>query len=172
MFEILVKRSEDLTAEEDAQLDETSQLAFAGSGAEDLCWSNSEWFLLGKFAGRVVSIVGILYREIRVGDGVVIVGGVGGVATHPEFQRRGFAGMLMQRAGALMGDEGKVSFGLLNCAPERMRFYGSFGWQPLQASMFFYCHGERRLYNGPVMILPISGEPWPDGEVDLMGGPW
>lgn len=172
MFEILIKRAEELTTDENNQLDVASSLAFAGSGAEDLCWSDSEWFVLGKVDGQIVSIVGILYRKIRVGETIILVGGIGGVATHPDFQRRGYAGKLVQRAGEFMLNEVKAPFGLLICEPKRMPFYDSFGWQPVQAPMFFHCRGERRLYEGPVMFLTLSGGSWPDGELDLLGGPW
>lgn len=172
MLEILVKRAEDLSQEENTQLDETSNLAFAGLGSEDLCWSDSEWFVLGKLDGRIVSIVGILFRDIRVGDAMVSICGVGGVATHPDYQRQGFAGKLMQRAGEFMKNERKAAFGLLVCESKRIPFYGGFGWQPINSSMFFECRGEHRRYEGPVMVLMLSDQPWPEGDVDLQGGPW
>lgn len=172
MFEILVKRASELFSDEDSQLDEVSNLAFADSISEDLCWSNSEWFLLGKLDGLIVSIVGILSREIHVGSEVVLVGGIGGVATHPRFQRQGYAGKLMERAGHFMRYELKVPFGLLVCEPKRMHFYKTFGWEPMSAPMFFECNGDRRRYEGPVMILRLSDNLWPEGEVDLLGGPW
>jgi GNAT superfamily N-acetyltransferase len=172
MLEVTVKRAEDVAAEESQALDEASRLAYAGDGAEDLCWSDSQWFVLGKLDGRVVSLVGILERTILVGDREVLVGGVGGVATHPEYQRRGYAGELMRRTGDFMRDTLGLPYGLLNCSPHRVPFYGSFGWEEMTAPMYFHCRGQRMLMDGPVMILRISGEAWPKGDVDLRGGPW
>ena len=89
-FQIVVRHSENLTEDENQQIEEVDHLAFAGGPADDFDWASPEWFVIGKLAGRVVSIVGILKRRIQVGDTSLVVGGVGGVATHPEKSAPGF----------------------------------------------------------------------------------
>lgn len=172
MLEVAEKSVEELTRGEKNQVDEITNLAFAADVSEDLCWSSPERYILGKIDDRVVSVVGILYRQIHVGEKLVWIIGVGGVATHPDFQRRGYSSSLMRKAGDVIRGEKKVSFGLLVCGSHRVAFYGRFGWQLMNAKMYFECRGERRLYKETVMIFSSSKESWPDGEVDLLGGPW
>lgn len=172
MFEVALKRAADLSKEEDAQVDSASGLAFAGESSDDLGWSDCEWFALGVLDGQIVSVVGILYREVLVGEQKVAVGGIGGVATHPDYQQRGYAGQLLERSAQFLREELKVPFGLLVCAPKRIHYYGRFGWQVMNAPMYFIHKEERRLFEGPVMILPLGEAEWPGGDVDLQGGPW
>lgn len=172
MVEVLVKAAGELTPEESAQMDETSRLAYAGQQVEDLGWSDSEWFVLGKLDGQVVSMVGVLKRKVMIGEQPVIISGVGSVATHPDFQRRGCAGLLMEQAAVFMRDTLRVPFGLLVCADEKLHYYDKFGWRPLIAPMYFDFQGGKRLFEGPVMILLLTEQPWPQGDVDLQGGPW
>ena len=172
MLNVIVKAAAELSPEESAQSSETGRLAFAGEPSEDLGWVRSEWLVLGKLDGRVVSQAGILKREILVGGQPVTVGGVGGVSTHPEFQQRGFAEQVMRRAEVFMRDTLHAQFGLLVCAPKRVPYYSKFGWQEMTAPMYFDFSGEKRRFLERVMVLPLDGSPWPQGDVDLQGGPW
>lgn len=172
MLEILIKRAGELTEMENDQIDEAASLAYAGLPAPDYCWSDSEWFVLGKLEGKVVSLFGILCRDVLVGGNTVRLAGVGGVATHPDYQKKGFAGQLLERGAIFMRDQLQVPFGLLVCSEERTAYYAKFGWQPMNAPLYFTCRGERLLLDSPVMILPFLDDPWQEGEVDLQGGPW
>lgn len=172
MLDVIIKAAADLTEEERRQVDETSALAYAGDDAEDKGWSDSQWMVLGKLNGQVVSLAGLLVREVKVGQQVVKVGGVGGVATHPRFQNRGFAAQVLRRAAEYLRDVLGASFGLLVCSPMRVSYYARAGWQPMTAELFFEQLGARRRFEGPAMVLRLSDATWPDGVVDLCGGPW
>jgi GNAT superfamily N-acetyltransferase len=100
------------------------------------------------------------------------VAGIGGVATHPDYQRRGLAGTLMQRAAEYMQDELRVPFGLLVCSDLRVDYYAKLGWQLLKAPVLFDRHGKKDTFEGNVMVLPLAGILWPEGTVDLCGTPW
>ncbi len=177
MLEIIVKRDADLTAEESAQVDLVDHLAFSGmdDGVEDLEsieWSSAEWVVLGLQDGKIVSLLNLLYREVRVGDQVIPVAGVGGVCTHPDWQRHGFAGEVLERATAFMRDEMNVPFGLLVCSSAREQYYAKFGWRTIRDPMLFDQQGVKRVFPDKTMILPLTGRSWPAGTVDLCGNPW
>ncbi len=196
MFEIYIKPIDALTPEENAQVDEASSLAYAapdgGMGgpapdgvpapqakpeaepedSDDVEWANPFWWVLGRLDGRIVSLVGVLTRQIQAGGQAIMVAGVGGVATHPDFQRRGLAGELMQRAAVLMRDELRVPFGMLVCSDHRVHYYAKFGWQLIKSPVLFERHGKQDVFEGNVMVLPLAGIPWPEGTVDICGKPW
>ena len=172
MLEITIKPADELSESEKSDIERISSETFALEEPNDIEWSNSDWHLLGKIDGRVVSDVGVLVRDVLVGQQIVRLGGVGGVATRPVFQRRGFAGQLMQAANVFMRDQLDLPFGLLVCGSERIPYYAQFGWQAVAAPLFIHQHGARVPFDAPVMIISLSGEAWPDGEIDLQGKPW
>ncbi len=179
MFDIFIKRAGTLTADESAQANEADSLAYSapdgGLAVEDINhidWADPFWYVLGRLDGRIVSMVGVLTRKIRVGQQVITVAGVGGVATHPDYQRRGLAGQLMQRAADFMRDELRVPFALLVCSDLRVHYYAKFGWQLIGSQMRFDYQGKKRTFKDNVMVLSLAGESWPEGTVDLCGNPW
>ncbi len=156
MLEIKVKHAAELTPVENAQIEQVRDLAYAGQSGGGLDWASSEWFILGYLEDAVVSLVGVLEREIKVGEKTIRVGGVGGVATQPAYQKRGYAGQLLKQTEQLLKDELNVPFGLLVCDPELLQYYGKFGWQAMQAPVFFDFQGEKRRMHEHTMILLIS----------------
>jgi GNAT superfamily N-acetyltransferase len=178
MFEIVYKPVTQLTAEENTQADEVDHLAFSAPDGglpdqnADIEWADPGWLILGRLDGRIVSLVCVLYREVDVNRQVIPVGGVGGVATHPDYQRRGLAGQLMERTAIFLREELKVPFGLLVCSDLRVHYYQKFGWQLIQDPMLFEWHGTRRAFSENTMVLPLGSRPWPRGTVDLRGKPW
>ena len=85
--------------------------------------------------GRVVSHVRLFHRQMLVRGVALPVGGVGSVATHPDYQRRGFAPALLQDAIERMERAGyALSFLWTALAP----FYERLGWrvvlQPIYAA--------------------------------------
>jgi GNAT superfamily N-acetyltransferase len=155
-------------------IDQLDHLAFAGEVAEEdpIEWADSDWMVLGRVDGVIVTQLGLLKREIRVGTVLVPVGGVGGVATHPARQHRGFSTALLRAAAQFMQTELNVSFGLLVCADESQPFYAHLGWKTIATELWFTGKEKRRRLQTPVMILPLSKHDWPEGEIDLCGLPW
>jgi predicted N-acetyltransferase YhbS len=76
--------------------------------------------------GRIVSHVRIFHRQMLVRGVALPVGGVGSVATHPDYRRHGFATALLQDAIERMEGAGyALSFLWTGLAP----FYERLGWR-------------------------------------------
>jgi predicted N-acetyltransferase YhbS len=178
VFEITIKRAAELSPEEETRVTEVDHLAFSAPDSQpsedeqDIEWSSPDWLVLGWLDGQIVSLLGIVRREIRVGDETLPVAGIGGVATHPEFQRRGLAARLMERAAGFMREELKVPFGLLVCSDLRQPYYARLGWQPVAEPMVFDWRGSKRVFPENTMIFTLGDRSWPIGTVDLCGKPW
>jgi GNAT superfamily N-acetyltransferase len=155
-------------------IDRLDQLAFAGENAEKDSneWAASDWMVIGRLDGEIVTQLGLLKREIRVGAVRIPVGGVGGVATLPAWQRRGLSTALMGVAAQFMQVELNVPFGLLVCADETQPFYARLGWKTVATKLWFTGNGKLQSLQTTVMIMPLSKQEWPEGEIDLCGLPW
>ena len=172
-IEIVVKPANQLTEQEDRELDELSHLAFSQDHhEEDILWSEANWYIFVKVRGIIRSQVEIIERTGLVNGRLVKLGGIGGVATTPEWQRRGLSSLAMQKAFIYIKDTLGVEFGILICGDHRVSFYKRLGWQVIEGPLFFYQPGGRRKNDGVTMILPCSVAVWPAGEIDLCGLPF
>lgn len=167
-----------VSADAQKSIDELAQLAFADEQHDDPEFNSIDWsspidyMALGYVDGELVTLACLIRREITVGGKPVWAAGVGGVATHPNRQRRGFASALLQASEKFMREKMSASFGLLVCADERRSFYGRLGWKYVADELFFIQDGKRRSLKTSVMILPLAGQDWLAGEIDLRGLPW
>jgi GNAT superfamily N-acetyltransferase len=140
---------------------------------QDIRWGPLEWMALGYVGDELVTILGLLRREILVGGEPLWVVGVGGVATHPAWQKRGLSTRLLQASETFMREKLSAPFGLLVCGEDRLAFYKRVGWKHVADKLFFLQDGRRYpLVDIPVMILPLSERDWLPGEIDLCGSPW
>jgi aminoglycoside 2'-N-acetyltransferase I len=170
-FKITISHSDEISENEGREIEELEQSAF-NDPEDEIDWANSEWYVTGKLVERIVSIVGILRRRIRVGKITLEVGGIGGVATHPDYRQCGFSSALLKRAAEFMRDDLQVVFGLLVCDQEMVSFYRKLGWQISHAELVFDLHGSKEVFQGITMVLPLGSSPWPEGVIDLCGAPW
>jgi len=90
------------------------------------CHANMENMRIIKVDRRVVSHVGIFPAEIAVGETVLKVGGIGGVGTHPDHRRRGYAGRLLMDSVAKMDAE-ECDLSILWTGIGD--YYRKFGWE-------------------------------------------
>jgi len=58
--------------------------------------SNAENLRIIRVNGRIISSVSIYPTHVRWDDAVLKVGGIGGVATDPDFRRHGYAGQVLE----------------------------------------------------------------------------
>lgn len=163
------------------QIDTVNTVAFSAAGPEDpkfenIIWSESEWAACGFIGESLVTFFAMLNRQVLAGDAPVWIAGVGGVSTHPDWQRRGYARQLLQAAVPVMRDAIGAEFGLLICEGQVVPVYAGCGWQVVGSSFKFSQPGmkkdERRELQTCVMALPLTGRAWPPGEIDFCGLPW
>ncbi len=169
---IAIQRLADFPEADRRAIDEIDRQAFTGEDM-GLTWSTPEWYVTGRLEGQIVSIVGILVRDCLLDGQPLRLAGISGVATLPQFQRRGFASTLMRAAGDFMREQIDARFALLLCAPTTMPIYARVGWQVIQGPMrFSQPDGCRHSFEEILMVLPLHDTPWPGGTIDLCGLPW
>jgi predicted acetyltransferase len=137
-------------------------------------WAEFEWCArVWGDEGDLVSYVGIVLREASYDGQQVLVGGVGGVGTHPAARRRGYARMGLQKAVNFFSEEANVDFALLVCRAELIKYYSHLGWREFEGQLLVSQHGERVEFTfNRVMTLGIGSEAPIAGRIDLCGPPW
>ena len=170
---IVIKRANELTPAEQQGVDTVTGQAFAGdSGGQDYTYTGGDWQAMGSLEGKIVASLGIVDRDATAGGLPVRLGGIGGVSTHPEWQRRGLGSALIQSANAFLQDELKVDFGLLVCSEKRSHFYAGLGWQVVKGPLLVDQPSGKVELKAVTMILPCAQQTWPEGVIDLCGLPW
>jgi aminoglycoside 2'-N-acetyltransferase I len=174
---IEIHPSSTLPEEMNQQIDLLDHLAFNEGGEDEfdegIEWGGpSDWNVLGWVGDKLVSQICVIRRTIRVGDQTLCIGGIGGVATHPDWRKHGYARALLQAAEELMRREGGFDFGMLFCAEEKIPFYGKSGYIQVYNPLYITQKSGKMLFNDIKMVLPLSNKPWPEGNIDVQGKPW
>lgn len=177
--ETLLDRIADLSEAERAEVRDLSRAIYPPEEIEDwpgrhIEWSEFEWCVRVRDQdGELVSYVGMLVREASYDGREVLVGGVGGVGTHPAARRRGYAGIGLDRAVEFFSQEAGVDFALLVCRPELIKYYSHLGWQEFGGRLMVRQHGEQVEFTfNRVMTLGIRYMAPTTGVIDLTGPPW
>jgi GNAT superfamily N-acetyltransferase len=168
---IEIRRTRDLSEEDRQKLFGWGEDLF-GVLPLDLSWRPKDWHVVAYAEGSPVAHAGVLRHDVLVDGRPVPVGGLGGVITILEYRNRGLARLVVQEAVAFMAGELGVSFGFLFCLPPRVRFYERMGWQVLTSPVLVEQPGgeiEAPVYS---MVLPLHGEPWPQGPVRTQSLLW
>lgn len=63
------------------------------------------WYVVAH-QGKPVSQIAIFHDQLKMYDGVIQVGSIGGVCTHPEYRKRGLASRLMEHCTGQLVNEG------------------------------------------------------------------
>ena len=102
------------------------------------------------------------------------LGGIGGVATLPDWRRHGYAGAAMRTAAEFMRNELRVEFGLLICGDQMLPYYCKLGWQLIAGPLMFDQPKGKTTFDAStkIMVLPSRKHDWPPGVIDLCGPPW
>jgi GNAT superfamily N-acetyltransferase len=168
----------DLNPELQHEFDALDQLAFGEIVVDEdpdfppIQWATPDWMALGFLQGQLVTQLCMPRREIMVGREKIWVAGLGGMATHPEYQHRGLGSTLLAATESFMRDTIQVPFGLLICAEDVRPFYEQACWQVVADFLYFRQNQQRRGLNTCVMTLQLTDRPWPAGDIDLCGLPW
>ncbi|MGE5672366.1 MAG: GNAT family N-acetyltransferase [Mycobacterium leprae] len=101
--------------------------------------------------GELVATAHVFQRRVRWGDsGIIRVGVVGHVATHPEYRGRGFAGAVLQEAMEAMRFGG-CDLGLIFTGIQD--FYERWGWVPKPYTVVTVPTAEIALSESPVYTV-------------------
>ena len=166
-----IRQSEALSDDDKQRLFGWGENIF-GVEAHKLSWRPKDLHFLLYSDGQMVSHAGVLKHVVSVNGKPVTVGGVGGVVTLPEAQKKGFARRLVQHAAKFLEREWKVDAGLLFCRPELKAYYHALGWQGLESPVLIEQPNGKIASPLCVMVLPFSERRWPQGSVELRSLPW
>ncbi len=135
-------------------------------------WRSADYYVLLNRDGQLAGRLGVLDSKVSVGNQIIRVGGIGGVATKPEFRHRGVASAMLARAAEFMRSDLRVEFGLLLCRREVSPVYAKMGWVIVPGPTTFTRAGVTATYPNDTMILPLAQKEWPRGPIDMLGLPW
>jgi aminoglycoside 2'-N-acetyltransferase I len=120
----------------------------------------------------VVCHVGIYRREVTWNGRRMRAGGIGGVATLPDSQRRGYASIALNAALQTLKDEGTTDFALLFCEPHTAAFYAGRDWKPFAGEIYAdQPDGRVRFEAMAPYVYKLKRAPL-QGVIDLCGLPW
>ncbi len=131
------------------------------------------WRVLIWENGELVSLIGVITRKAMHNGTAVLLGGIGGVKTHPNARGKGYAGIGLKRAAEFMLNEQKVDFSLLVCRDELLNYYQKFGWQPFTGDLWVQQSSGHVIFtvNNPMVLAGTKPAPL-TGTLDLGGEPW
>jgi len=172
-LDLLVFREGELAANLQRELRELMRNVWGEPGSDGVDWADPQWRILVRRNGELVSHVGLLEREVQVGDLRVSVGGVCGVVTRPDRRGCGYAGRALRRAEDFMRGDVGLDFGMLTCKHEMKSFYTRCGWRASKHQAICQLPSGPGVIDGHVtMVLECSDVRWPPGSIDLLGTPW
>ena len=135
-------------------------------------WAQPDWAVMVWEDDELVSNVHIVERTAEVGGANLRLGGIGNIATKVEWRKRGCATTALKVAQDFLLDPLKVDFGLMVSIEELVPRYKKLGWTRVADYLAIDQPGGKKRLDYPVLILPVSKENWPKGEIDLCGLPW
>ena len=178
-LQIIIQTTASMTMDLQHEIDYLDYLAFAINDDKEEDFNNwaiaSTWYVMGRLGGVLVSQIGIVDRTVRVGGQNLSIAGVGGVATHPQFRRSGYTGVLLQTALEQMRQRGTgdtYDFAMLFCSDPMLPYYTKRGFCEVFNPVHILEAGQWILFEDHRMVLPLSGKPWLEGEVDVSGRSW
>ena len=136
-------------------------------------WASPQWSVFLWDGNELVSRVGLLVREVVSNGEAKVIGGVGGVMTHPGKQGKGYASHALREAARLFAEELQVAFALLFCRPHLVEFYQRFQWKPFPGLVFVeQLQGKIEFSANGAMVLTVMEEAPLQGALNLNGLPW
>ena len=136
-------------------------------------WAKPQWSVLLWDEEELVSRVGVLVRNAFHNNSAKRIGGIGGVATHPASQGKGYASQAMHEAAQRFHEELHVDYALLFCRDHLIPFYGRLGWKSFEGKIFVeQPQGKIEFTANSAMVLDVREQAPIDGALDLNGLPW
>ncbi|MEO1168264.1 MAG: GNAT family N-acetyltransferase [Pseudomonadota bacterium] len=145
----------------------------AHSEFHDVDWSRAERWILGYAGDVLVGSAGIHRRQVHVDGATMTIAGIGGVKTHPDYQKRGIASAMLDDAKAVIDADIAPDFSLIFVESHNRAFYGKRGWRVFEGAVMVEQHGERLAFPEGGAMVRDGAEPAPlSGTIDLNGKPW
>ena len=114
--------------------------------ASRIQWADPQWSILIRDEDhQLVSHVGALTRLGLCDGEQILIGGIGGVMTHPAQRRKGYAAAGVRRATDFLRQELEVDISLLVCGTDLLCFYQRFGFSAFSRGRL---HGAERCNDG------------------------
>ena len=137
----------------------------------NLQWRPPDIHIVGYFEDQPVTHVGLVVHDVKVGSVRLKVGGIGGVVTVPQHQKKGFSKQCLVYSQAYIKSNFEAEFGFLFCPERLVDFYGSVGWKRITAAVLVDQSQGKVAPPLNAMVLEFS-KVWPKGPVDLESLPW
>lgn len=136
-------------------------------------WANADLrVILDDPDGTTVCHVGIYFRDGLWNGRKVRLGGIGGVSTHPDHRKKGYAGIALGAAIQTFRHHEATDFVLLVCEDHNIPFYASRGWHLFNGPLIVEQQGERVEFDVmKPMVFDLALRPR-EGTIDLCGLPW
>ncbi len=137
-------------------------------------WAPPRWHILIRDSDlQLVSHVGVLTRICLCDGDEILIGGIGGVMTHPSERRKGYAGAGVRRATEFLQNDMRVDISLLFCGPRMLNYYKRFGFTNFVGDTFALRDGEKILFpRSEIMVRPAMKALPQCAALDLCGLPW
>jgi len=140
---------------------------------KQITWMSPQWSVFVWDEDELVARVGLLTREIISNGETKIIGGVGGVLTHPQRQDKGHATEAMREVKRLFNEELQVAYALLFCDSRLIEFYKRLQWKPFEGQVFVQqLWGKIEFSANHPMVLDVQEQVPLSGSLDLNGLPW
>jgi len=146
---------------------------------DKLSWGHVKWadadlrVLIDTPDDGLVCHTGIFFRTATWNGQKVHIGGIGGVATHPDRRRRGYASIALNAAVQTLRDHDAAQFALLFCEPHNFEFYRQRGWHPFTGTVYAEQPGGRiRFEVMAPFVTDLKRRAPTQGTLDLCGLPW
>lgn len=128
-------------------------------GADRFCsQDNLVYYILAKENGKLIGETRVFKRTILFIGQKILLGGIGSVATHPDYRKQGIAIKMVKKAMYLLKQEGcSVAY---ICADahslKALEFYESFGFRRLLQKHTYLGKSGKRYADTDGLIAPVT----------------
>ena len=146
----------------------------AAKNPSPIKWARPQWSVLLRNAdSQLVSYVGALTRLGLCDNQECLIGGIGGVKTHPTQRGKGYANVGIKQATDFLRRELGVDFSLLVCRADLMTYYQGLGWSAFAGDTLVRQNGSKTIFTwNKVMVKPAAKAEPQCAMLDLCGLPW
>lgn len=175
-LETVLKSLTEFSEEDTARLGAMKSLVYpprpGGYPEVEREWRRPQWGVFVNEDDVLLSYTGVILIEGIANGSPAAIGGVGGVATHPDHRGRGHAAMGLGRALDFLLGEG-ADFALLVCREQLVSYYAALGWQRFEGELVVTQFGEPETFTiNKVMVGDLESPAPTTGVIDLKGPPW